>query len=194
MPNWCFTNYVITGDEAEVSDLYEKLSSLPEREDVVENDFGKLWLGNVVGLFGGDYEKIYCRGSISGDIERHNPTEIHFITETAWSDMSEVWDFVLKQYPSLKYYYQAEESGCCYYATNDAEGKYFPERYIVDQWDKGTEYFDTQAEAMKDVSERLGQPIESWEDMLNKLKTFNSENEDNGIYINEIKVQENNHE
>lgn len=27
MPNWCFTSYVVTGEEKEVCDLYEKMLS-----------------------------------------------------------------------------------------------------------------------------------------------------------------------
>ena len=41
MPNWCFTSNVVTGDEKEVCDLYEKMRSLEEREkSLVENGFG----------------------------------------------------------------------------------------------------------------------------------------------------------
>ena len=63
MPNWCFTSYVVTGEEKEVCDLYEKMLSLEEREEsLVENGFGKSWLGNLVTLLGGDWNTIYCRG------------------------------------------------------------------------------------------------------------------------------------
>lgn len=188
MPNWCFTDYVITGDESEISDLFEKLSSLPNREDVTENDFGKFWLGNVIALFGGDYQKIRCRGNMN-NLERMSPTEISFNTETAWGDMPTVWDFVLSRYPSLKYYYYAEECGCCYYATNDKEGKYFHDRYIVEQWENpGREKFQTLEEALEEVSKRIGQPISSWDELTAKIKAYNEANEDNRIYVNKIAV------
>lgn len=187
MPNWCFTNYVIAGDEKEISDLHEKLSSLPSRDDVHENGFGKFWLGNVVGLFGGNWEQINCRGSLY-DLEKRSPTEISFGTETAWGDMPEVWDFVLKQYPGLKYYFYAEECGNCYYATNDQEGKYFPDRFIVDKYVNGSTGYTTKDEAMKNVSAHIAQPIESWTDMLSKIEKFNADNVDNEIYIHEIQV------
>ena len=64
MPNWCFTSYVVTGEEKEVCDLYEKMLSLEEREEsLVENGFGKSWLGNLVTLLGGDWNTIYSRGA-----------------------------------------------------------------------------------------------------------------------------------
>lgn len=31
MPNWCYSSHVVTGDKAELSDLYEKMKSLEER-------------------------------------------------------------------------------------------------------------------------------------------------------------------
>ena len=49
MPNWCYTSYVVTGDEKEVFDLYEKMRSLEQRkESLVENGFGKTWLGTLL--------------------------------------------------------------------------------------------------------------------------------------------------
>lgn len=189
MPNWCFTNYIITGDETEISDLFEKLSSLPDREDVKENGFGKFWLGNVVGLFGGNWETINCRGSMS-NLERQSPTEIQFDTETAWGDMPEVWDFVFKSYKTLKYYYYAEESGNCYYQTNDAEGKYFPDRFVVDQWDGERQQHDSEEEALNDVSELIGRPLATWGDMLAAVEDYNKDNEGTEIHVHEISVRD----
>lgn len=187
MPNWCLTDYIIAGDEEEISDLYNKLSSLPSRDNVHENSFGKFWLGNVVELFGGNWEQINCRGGLY-DLEKISPTEITFRTETAWGDLPQVWDFVLKQYPSLQYYFYAEEWGNCYYASNDHEGKYFPDRFIVDKYAEGNSGYTTREDAMRNVSAHIAQPIESWADMLSKVAKFNEDNEDNEIYIYEIQV------
>lgn len=55
MPNWCFSSYVFEGKKEEIADLHKKLQSLTELSTpLVENDFGKLWLGCVVTLFGGE--------------------------------------------------------------------------------------------------------------------------------------------
>ena len=65
MPNWCNTSYKFVGDKEEIADLYNKLQSLNDMpEPLVENGFGKLFLGCVVNLFGGDWKEIYCRGEI----------------------------------------------------------------------------------------------------------------------------------
>ena len=62
MPNWCFTSFVVRVEDKEVCDLYEKMRSLEQREEsLVENGFGKTWVGNLVTLLGGDWNTIYCR-------------------------------------------------------------------------------------------------------------------------------------
>jgi hypothetical protein BACCOPRO_01443 len=66
MPNWCSTAYVIDGDAKEVKQLYELMKGLEERETPsVENGFGTTWLGCLVDVLGGDWNKIYCRGDWS---------------------------------------------------------------------------------------------------------------------------------
>lgn len=161
MPNWCFAEH--------------------------KSDFGKFWLGNVIELFGGNWEKINCRGRLH-DLEKRCRTEISFRTVTAWGDLPEIWDFLLKQYPSLKYYFYAEECGNCYYATNNHEGKYFPDRFIVDKYAEGSTGYTTRDETMKIVSAQIVQPVESWADMLSKVAKFNEDNQDNEIYIYEIRI------
>ena len=65
MPNWCDTGYAVTGDQEQVKDLYQKMKSLSDNpESLLENGFGKLWVGNLVYLLGGNTENIYCRGEI----------------------------------------------------------------------------------------------------------------------------------
>ena len=141
MPNWCFTSYVVTGDEKEVCDLYEKMRSLEEREEsLVENGFGKTWLGNLVTLLGGDWNTIYCRGDWSDLTKDDDNGALRFDTETAWCDADETIAFLQEKYPNLEFYFIAEEPGMGYYATNDTAGEYFPQRYTVLPYDSGEEY------------------------------------------------------
>lgn len=56
---------------------------------------------------------------------------IRLYTETAWSPCNEVFDLVREKYPSLYYYFQAEEPGMGIYETNDISGVYFPDRYFL---------------------------------------------------------------
>ena len=158
MPNWASTAYVFKGaDEKQAKDLYEKIDSLAKMtEPLVENGFGKLWMGCLVNLLGGDWDKVYCRGEIID----YNLTDDHvsFDCETAWDEMPEFRHFIEQQYPGSKIYYQVEECGNCVYATNDMDGEYFKDRYSLDSYD-GLEYFETIEEAAKYIRETIGKEL-----------------------------------
>ncbi len=62
MPNWAYTSYRIVGKKKEVQDLYSKVQQLQNMEEPLEpNGFGNLWLGCLLTILGGDWEKVYCR-------------------------------------------------------------------------------------------------------------------------------------
>jgi hypothetical protein len=188
MPNWCFSSYVFEGKKEEIADLHKKLQSLTELPTpLVENDFGKLWLGCVVTLFGGDWNVINCHGNIDS-LNEPKETILSLTTSTAWSDIPEVWDFVLKQYPSVKYYFCAEESGNCYYSTNDKEGKFFSDRFIVEQDDADTEYYSDESELFEDIASRTFTSITSRAKMDDAIIQYNAAHKEKEIYVNEYTV------
>ena len=158
MPNWASTSYVFKGaDDKQAKDLYEKIDSLAKMEEpLVENGFGKLWMGCLVNLLGGDWNKVYCRGEIID----YNLTDGHVCIscETAWDEMPEFRHFLEQQYPGSKIYYQVEESGNCVYATNDADGEFFKDQYCLDSYDS-LEYFETIEEAAEYIGERIGKEL-----------------------------------
>ena len=78
--------------------------------------------------------------------------------ETAWNPPLELLELIRDCYPSLKYYYAAEGDGWDWYLTNDAEGKYYSSRYVVDM-EPDIEYFDAIEEACKHVSAYIGKLI-----------------------------------
>ena len=104
--------------------------------------------------------------------------------------MPEVWDFVLKQYPSIKYYFCAEESGNCYYATNDKEAKYFTDRFIVEQDDVGTEYHTTESELLTDIASRTSTSVTSRAEMDEAVAQYNLAHEEQEISVYEYAVTE----
>ena len=189
MPNWCFTSYCFEGEKAEITDLFQKLQSLSERkESLLPNSFGKRWLGNVVHLFDGDWEKIYCRGSFD-NLEMTDDI-LKFDTETAWGEMNEVWDFVKKSYTSIRYFWMAEESGNVYYATNDSEGKYYPERFLIEETTSGTERYETEGEVLKDLSNILNITVNTWDEIEPLIDKYNEEHPDETIHVNKIDIVE----
>ncbi|MDR1119426.1 MAG: hypothetical protein LBM08_00735 [Dysgonamonadaceae bacterium] len=179
MPNWCFANYVIEGDKEEVKDLAEKLMSLEKSKHPVKNDFGTNWLGNAVTLFGGDHTKISCRGDFS-DLEYiEGDNKLTFNVEAAWDEKADVWKFVCDKYTSLRYYFYSEETGNGHYATNDREGKYFTDRFVL-QMKEGTEYFETKRSLFEYVSEYTGIKVSSIEQVEDALSSYPTDSCDCG--------------
>ena len=131
MPNSAYTQYKIKGSESEVAALHKTIHDLEQRkESLLPNGFGKLWLGNLVHVLGGDWNKIYCRGQIL-DYSLDNGI-LTINTETAWGEMSETRHFIQTKFPSLKIYFQTEEPGMCIFQTNDSSGDIFPEKWLLD--------------------------------------------------------------
>ncbi|MCR4849380.1 MAG: hypothetical protein K5920_11110 [Bacteroidales bacterium] len=113
-------------------------------------------MGCLVHLLGGDWNKVYCRGQIID--YSLNDDQVSIECETAWGEMPEFRHFIEQQYPGSKIYYCVEECGNEVYATNDAEGDYFPDRYCLDSYD-GLEYFETIEEAAEYIGETIGKEL-----------------------------------
>lgn len=91
---------------------------------------------------------------------------------------------------TMKYYFTAEGDDWDWYYTNDAEGKYFTSRYVVDM-EPDIEYFDSIEEACKHVSRYIGKTIApSWDALYDAAEAWNEANPDADWPINlkEIKV------
>lgn len=157
MPNWAYTQYIAVGDKEQLKKLHSVMDELEGMKDpgLHENGFGKTWLGNLVIKLGGDWEKVYCRGSWD-NLLLHDDGTVSFSVESAWDELNEVREFIEKVYPGIKLYYQCEESGMCIYKTNDDTGKYFPERYYLWVEDNETQYHESLEELIKDVENITG--------------------------------------
>ena len=114
MANICTTNYVIEGKKEELDALYQKMEELQGQN-----------LGQLVKALGNNPEEMECRGECT-EIIREGDT-LRMIFETAWTPCYEVTQLMKAVYPSLQFFYKAEEPDCEVYLKNDAEGKYFSE-------------------------------------------------------------------
>ena len=83
------------------------------------------WLGCLVKALGKNPEDVLCRG-IWIELERQDG-KLLMAFKTAWTPCYEVTQLMKTVFPSLQFFYKAEEPGCEVYLKNDAEGKYFPE-------------------------------------------------------------------
>lgn len=186
MPNWCATSFVVEGDKKEVHDLFAKMKSLEEREEsLVENGFGKTWLGNLVTLLGGDWNTIYCRGEwIWMEL---NENVLRFDTESAWSPPLETINFIKEKYPSLNFYYMSEEPGMGDFLTNDKEGKYFSVRYAIDYQNELVEYDANKLNSfLREIKEITGKDVKSAKEAYEAVYAYNENVEDDDFL--EIKI------
>ncbi|MFR9545659.1 MAG: hypothetical protein SNJ29_08800 [Rikenellaceae bacterium] len=207
MANNCSTCHKIFGDKEEIAKFYEKLSNLQQinseyyqkwckarREDTPLPEYPPeitqntccLWLGDIVSHFGGDNESVPCRGTMD-TLELMSDNVIWIVTDTAWCPMPEVWDVVLKDYPSLKFYYLAEECGCEIYINSDPTGEYFDELYYIDDCGGDGAYVSNDEDLFSDIAVRLEvEKIESFEELDRLLEAYNEEHEDDGIYYHKF--------
>ena len=175
MPNWAYTSYRIVGKKEEVQDLYSKIQQLQNMEEPLEpNGFGNLWLGCLVTILGGDWNKIYCRGHIID--YSLDDSVLSIDTETAWSEMQEVRQFIQQIYPSLEILYYEEEPGWGIYQTNDHDKRFFSFRYILDDLEgDGPEYYDDIDSLLKAASEIFGKELRimaNLEEIVNESDCF----------------------
>lgn len=192
MPNWCNTSYVIYGEEKDVKKLYDLMRSLENADaPIVENGFGKTFLGCLVKAIGGDFEKVSCRGEWYG-LEMNHDDEFTFDTTTAWAPMNDVFDLVMDKYPSLNYLYMAEEPGIGIYETNDEFGSHFSDRYIVEMnTPKGEyfhEYFENIVSAFGFIEEESGRTIKTEEDVSDLNEEWKKESDENYCFLYEFEI------
>ena len=189
MCNWCYTSYVIDGKRKEVQSLFSKMNNLENRKKpLVDNTFGKTWLGCLVNKLGGNWQEVYCRGAWSDLF--YEGGLLKFNTETAWGPMNEVFKFIKSIYPSLKIYYMAEEDGNGVFITNDTEGRYFRDRYRI-EYDCDYEYFTTIEGLSEYVSGIIGKEVKTMDDINAAIESWNNATDDYDamIYLNEYTLE-----
>lgn len=194
MANWAYTNYVIEGPKEILKKIHEAIL----HHDIEEGSSDD-WEGNVLDTLGIQWERrqpdgsgYYMRGFIQEDTIDFDETEnlLSFDAEEAWgaTDFNEVLE---KGIPEIKVYYYVEEPDDEVFATNDREGKYFPDRYYVDTCVGGeyaSEYFETEDEMYEWLSNSTDGKVDSPE----KIEEFNDkadeEHSEDFIHIFEVSI------
>ncbi|MBW4834756.1 MULTISPECIES: hypothetical protein [Prevotellaceae] len=183
MANWASTSYRIEGSESDLKKVYNVIDNFVSgKSKPVLEDASTEWEGNIVKALGASDEQLkrsYLRGFIEeyeldGDV-------ISINAEEAWG-ATDFRHILGKLMPELTIYYIVEEAGCDVFATNDIDGKYFPERYLVDAYVKDAdfyEYFETKGQMKDFVSSLIGKEDFTDED----IEAWNEEHEDDDSYI-----------
>ena len=194
MANWASVNYTIEGPISDLNLLMNAIQNTPIRDYGTREEADILSILNIKldNIKHSDGRGLYLRGSITSAEWGHDNTTIIINAEEAWG----VVDFkdVLKViFPNIKIYYSVEEPNDEVYATNDVQGKYYPDRFYVDACIEGDfdyNYFSTSTAMYQWLSEITGTRVYNEE----TLNAFNSEYEDEGlddenyIHVHEFKV------
>lgn len=186
MPNWCETKIFINYEnEKKLKQLESKINSWMQT-NYLENDFGREWLGNIVGNSGiGTVNEnpefdVRCRGWLE-DMRVEDNQHILQV-ETAWIPMLNMWVLLLDKYlPDAEIIYRAEECGMGIYDTNDPS---LVDKYFIDAW--GEYAFETSWEADENhVIEFLQKLLKSNEEDIDKLlECFSGDDRSDEISIN----------
>lgn len=162
MPNWCYSNYVAEGPKEQLQKLYNTMTELEAMPapGLIENGFGSSWLGNLVAALGVDplaQSNFRCRGEYY-NVDWNQSGYLTFDTMTAWCEADDTRHLIEEKFPGIHLYFISEEFGCCYWATNDIEGKYFSERYYLwaENFDDDSNYYDTLSELIEAVEKATG--------------------------------------
>ena len=199
MANWASTNYAIEGSKETLKKIYDAI----QHPDTSEGDSG--WEGGVLKALGikwkerqSDGSGYYMRGFIQDPecIEFNPETNdtLSFYAEEAWG-LTDFNEALAENFPDIKIYWVVEESGEEIYATNDKEGKYFPERFYVDACIDGeykTEYFEKEESMYKYIADITKNRVKT----PKEVEVFNADYEDseevdeNFIYIHKFEVMD----
>lgn len=192
MANWASTSYVIEGNPETLEKIHDAILHHKVQEGSNSN-----WEGNVLIALGIDKELLadrangYIRGFIQGDSWFDGNT-LKFDAEEAWG-VTDFDDYLAELFDDIRIYWISEEPGMRIYQTNDADGKYFPDRFYVDTCIDGeyeSEYFKTKQAAYDWLAEITDGRVSSEED----AESFNADYEDsdasdeNYIYVHEFEI------
>jgi len=125
MPNWCTTNVMFYGNRDKVKKLYEDWDTAINV--IAEGDDG--WLGRLLVYNGIDCNEVYCRGFV--DTLELQEDGLYVISDDAVVPMLSFYNLIAVIY-GLQYVLTAEEPGLGLYLNTDTEGRYFPERYMLE--------------------------------------------------------------
>jgi hypothetical protein len=199
MANRFSTDYLIIGKRKKVEIMFNDFQKVLQTDRSYETDHTTYkpdaeWLGYVVSdMLGEDNNKtsIHCRGSIECNSEEIMPSrdgddmaQFNLSTDTAWSDARELFYLLSEKY-DVEVLFYADEPGMGIHDTNDAEGRYFPTRYVLEDESSDTSYCDTFDELADEIKKITGESPETFE----KIEDIIERHElDDRLYAYEIDV------
>lgn len=192
MPNWAYTSYAVEGPKETLQKIEQAILHHP----VVENSSGD-WEGNVLEALdikwvSRDQDRengLYMRGFIHEEPWWIDDNVLRFCADEAWN-VTDLDEALLSAFPDIKVYWVTEEEGMGIYATNDKEGKYFPDRFFVDTCINGnyqSNYFSRESNAYYWLSKITEGKVKTKEE----VEAFNDDvdrDPDDFIYVHEYRI------
>lgn len=192
MANWALTNYCIEGKPEDLQQLFNLCEEFcTGKRPPMQKDADNSWEGNIVLALGEEIGENYIRGFIN---------EYSLSDGVLRIDAAEAWGatnfrhILTRHYPGMKVYYIVEEGGDEVFATNDAEGKYFPYRFFLRyeiNGDGGTEEFKTRREAMKYIANLFNRKSIKTSEVIEWNNAQVDADSDNCISLYEYKITKN---
>ena len=194
MANWAYTDYVVEGNIETIKRIYGAILKHPVQKDSHED-----WEGNILHALNIDFENMkigdsepYMRGFIQQDTVEMSDSTLTFSAEEAWG-ATDFADVLNEKMEDIKVFFYVQEEGMEVYATNDKEGKYFPDRFYVDTCIDGnydSDYFKTEEKLYEWLSRKTDGKVTDGESIDKFNEEFeNSDGYDsNFIRIHEIEI------
>lgn len=187
MANWAISTYQIEGDKNTLKTIHDIYREFMNKTRPFKEGSCESWFGNLFHAINKPIPKDYYMRGFIEEMELSNDGQLLTINaEEAWG-ATDFRRMLKKCYPQLTIYYIVEEPGCEVYATNDAEGKYFPERIYIDACNDGnyiSDYFNNDDDAEAWVKEHFGISKEE----IEKFNDDHEDDDDNFIYWNEYTI------
>jgi hypothetical protein len=189
MANMASVTYVIEGSEEILKKIEEAINKAVNAED--DKRYEEYLTCLNLGFTEEELDNKRLGGIIEEEVEIQDGV-LHFWAEERWG-VQDFEELLRMKFPGIKVYWVVEESGCEVYCTNDKEGKYFSDRYLVDTAQDdiyNSEYFKTEESMFKWLDKITNGRVKSKED----VEKFNSDYEDSGtdgenfIYIHEFEI------
>ena len=180
MPNWCENDMAVYGPKEDVKRFIRAIMDIDEKASSEGVWFTWKAYEELTGKDPGKAEN-YIRGSLCCISEKAEPLDdgqgVAYVSyDSAWASMDEGWDEILaKSFPTLKQVTRAYEPGCEYAINTDREGRFFPERLLVDGSDDDAgsvnDWFWDEKNALAAIKDLFGETFKSLNDFSKYCKS-----------------------
>lgn len=181
MANICDTYYRIKGDRATLQKIADAINS---DDAVVENTI-PCWAGNTLAALNLPHDNAGRCWWYEANIDYDGV--LSFWEEGAWTRGNAI-SVLNDKLPEIEITFKSEEFGCGIYETNDIQGDYFADKFVIDSDELGILYYSTFDDLVSYVSEHYPD-VKGCKDIDELNDYFNEKGMNSTVYrINHINL------